>query len=66
MDDLERQMAEFLAKGGKITKCPPGPSEHVVYKNGYRRRPKAETPAEPAPPAAAAEQPAEEAKPGEG
>ncbi|MBY0431068.1 MAG: hypothetical protein K2Q10_07715 [Rhodospirillales bacterium] len=33
-------MAEFFAKGGTITRCPPGPSETVVYKNSYRRRPK--------------------------
>lgn len=50
MSDDESMIAEYLARGGKVTKCQPGPSEHVVYRNGprFRRNPKvqpAETPA---------------------
>ena len=39
-NDLDTLVDEYLAKGNKITKCPPGPSEEVVYKNQYRKRPK--------------------------
>ena len=54
IDDLNALVDEYLAKGNKITQCPPGPSEEVVYKNQYRKRPKkpdaaaapAETPAD--------------------
>ena len=55
MSDDEAMIAEYLARGGKVTKCAPGPSDHVVYRNGprFRRNPKAqpaETPsATPAP-----------------
>jgi len=38
--DLNSLIDEYLAKGNKVTQCPPGPSEEVVYKNQYRRRPK--------------------------
>lgn len=40
IDDLNALVDEYLAKGNKITQCPPGPSEEVVYKNQYRKRPK--------------------------
>lgn len=33
-------MNEWLAKGGQVTHCAPGPSETVVYKNSYRKRAK--------------------------
>lgn len=56
MTEDEKKMAEYLAGGGKVTKCPPGPSEGIVYRRGTfaRRRPE-EKPApapqaEPAPP----------------
>lgn len=57
-DDL---IAEYLARGGKVTKCVPGPSEHVVYRNGprFRRSPKAQPTEAPAA-AAASPAPAEE------
>jgi hypothetical protein len=31
----------FLAKGGTITKCDPGPSEEITLKNGRKQKPKA-------------------------
>ncbi|WP_158047593.1 hypothetical protein [Skermanella pratensis] len=40
INDLNALVDEYLAKGNKITQCPPGPSEEVVYKNQYRKRPK--------------------------
>jgi len=39
-NDLDALVDAYLAKGNKITQCPPGPSEEVVYKNQYRKRPK--------------------------
>jgi hypothetical protein len=39
-NDLNSLIDEYIAKGNKVTQCPPGPSEEVVYKNQYRRRPK--------------------------
>lgn len=62
MTEDEKKVAEYLATGGKVTKCPPGPSEGVVYRRGSfaRRRPQ-DKPAAAAPPAEAA--PAEAAPP---
>ena len=39
-NDLNSLIDEYIAKGNKVIQCPPGPSEEVVYKNQYRRRPK--------------------------
>ena len=48
MSDQEK-LAEFLARGGQIKKCPPGPSENIVYISGPRFR-RAQKPADkPAP-----------------
>lgn len=56
MSDDESMIAQYLARGGKVTKCPPGPSDNVVYRNGprFRRTQKAqpETTPQAAPPAA--------------
>lgn len=50
-NDLDSLTQDFLAKGGKIEKCPPGASENVVYKRtAFRRRNAAE--AKPDTPAA--------------
>lgn len=57
MRDDEAMIAEYLARGGKVTKCAPGPSDNVVYRNGPRFRRSAKPQPETAPPAAA---PAEE------
>lgn len=38
MKDDNSKIADYLAKGGKVTKCDPGPSENVVYRNGPRFR----------------------------
>jgi hypothetical protein len=55
INNLNALVDEYLARGNKITQCPPGPSEEVVYKNQYRKRPKkTDTPA-PTPVAAAPE-----------
>lgn len=56
MSDDEAMIAQYLARGGKVTKCAPGPSDNVVYRSGprFRRQTKAEPattpPATPAPP----------------
>lgn len=55
MSDDETMIAEYLSRGGKVTKCPPGPSDNVVYRSGprFRRQPKAqpaEAPAAETPP----------------
>lgn len=39
--DLQAMTEEFLAKGGTITKCDPGPSEEITLKNGRKQKPKA-------------------------
>jgi hypothetical protein len=58
-NDLNSLIDEYIAKGNKVTQCPPGPSEEVVYKNQYRRRPKkAEAKPEEAAQETAAEVPA--------
>ena len=58
-NDLNSLIDEYIAKGNKVTQCPPGPSEEVVYKNQYRRRPKkAEAKPEEATQETAAEVPA--------
>ena len=58
-NDLNSLIYEYIAKGNKVTQCPPGPSEEVVYKNQYRRRPKkAEAKPEEATQETAAEVPA--------
>lgn len=56
MNEDEKKVAEYLATGGKVTKCPPGPSEGVVYRRGTfaRRRPE-DKPAPSVEPAAPAE-----------
>lgn len=53
MSDDEAMIAEYLARGGKVTKCAPGPSDHVVYRNGPRFRRSTKAEAETAPPAPA-------------
>lgn len=59
MSDEEAMISEYLSRGGKVTKCQPGPSDNVVYRSGprFRRQPKPAQPNE-APPAAAGEAPA--------
>lgn len=52
MRDEEAMIAEYLAQGGKVTKCPPGPSDNVVYRNGPRFRRSAKAQPETAPAAA--------------
>ena len=49
----EQKIAEFLEKGGQVKKCPPGPSENVVYISGprHRRFDQSKTEKPPAPPA---------------
>lgn len=47
-------VAEFLAKGGKVTHCPPGPSDHVTYRNNRYGRPRRGGPEGAEKPAAAA------------
>lgn len=44
MSDDEAMIAQYLARGGKVTKCQPGPSDNVVYRSGprFRRQTKAE------------------------
>lgn len=37
--DLEAEVSKFLAKGGTVTRCQPGPSESVAYKHSFRGRP---------------------------
>lgn len=56
MNDDEKKVADFLATGGKVTKCPPGPSEGVVYRRGSfaRRRPEDKPHSPAAAPAASA------------
>lgn len=56
MSDEEAMIAQYLARGGKVTKCPPGPSDHVVYRNGprFRRNPKTQPETAPATEAPAA------------
>lgn len=63
MNEDEKKVAEYLATGGKVTKCPPGPSEGVVYRRGTfaRRRPEDK----PAPASAEPAAPAEPAQPTE-
>lgn len=39
--DLQAMTEAFLAKGGTITKCEPGPSEEITLKNGRKQKPKA-------------------------
>jgi hypothetical protein len=39
--DLQAMTEAFLAKGGTITKCDPGPSEEITLKNGRKQKPKA-------------------------
>ena len=36
----DEKLAEYLSRGGAITRCPPGPSENIVYRNRqqFRRR----------------------------
>jgi hypothetical protein len=41
---IESLTAQFLARGGRIETCPPGPSENVVYKNRPTRRRAADAP----------------------
>lgn len=53
MRDEEAMIAEYLARGGKVTKCAPGPSDNVVYRNGPRFRRSAKPQSETVPPAAA-------------
>lgn len=37
---LEALTEAYLAKGGTITRCAPGPSENVTYKHSMRGRPR--------------------------
>lgn len=34
----EEMLAEYLSRGGPITRCPPGPSENIVYRNRQQFR----------------------------
>ncbi|HIJ63903.1 MAG TPA: hypothetical protein HPQ04_14520 [Rhodospirillaceae bacterium] len=36
----DEKLAEYLSRGGTVTRCPPGPSENIVYRNRqqFRRR----------------------------
>lgn len=52
MSDDEAMIAQYLARGGKVTKCPPGPSDNVVYRNGPRFRRGTKAQPETVPPAA--------------
>ena len=52
MSDDEAMIAQYLARGGKVTKCPPGPSDNVVYRTGPRVRRAAKAQPENTPPAA--------------
>lgn len=52
MSDDEAMIAEYLARGGKVTKCAPGPSDNVVYRNGPRFRRSTKAQPETVPPAA--------------
>lgn len=58
MSDDEAMIAQYLARGGKVTKCAPGPSDNVVYRNGprFRRGPKVQPETAPAPPPPAPEE----------
>jgi len=38
MSDEEAMIAEYLSRGGKVTKCAPGPSDNIVYRSGPRFR----------------------------
>ncbi len=38
MSDDEAMIAEYLSRGGKVTKCAPGPSDNIVYRSGPRFR----------------------------
>lgn len=60
MSDDESMIAQYLAQGGKVTKCAPGPSDNVVYRNGprFRRSPKPQGEASVAPAAPATDAPA--------
>lgn len=60
MSDDESMIAQYLAQGGKVTKCAPGPSDNVVYRNGprFRRSPKPQGEAGAAPAAAPTAAPA--------
>ena len=37
---LEALTEAYLSRGGTITQCAPGPSEHVTYKHSMRTRPR--------------------------
>lgn len=60
MSDDEAMIAQYLSRGGKVTKCPPGPSDHVVYRNGPRFRRSVKAQPDAAPEAAAAPAASEE------
>ncbi|HYD99388.1 MAG TPA: hypothetical protein VEH84_08395 [Alphaproteobacteria bacterium] len=36
--ERKAMMEAFVARGGTIKQCPPGPSEDIVYKNSYGKR----------------------------
>jgi hypothetical protein len=38
MSDDEAMIAQYLSRGGKVTKCAPGPSDNIVYRSGPRFR----------------------------
>jgi len=38
MSDDEAMIAEYLSRGGKVTRCAPGPSDNIVYRSGPRFR----------------------------
>jgi len=51
--ELQEKLDEFLSRGGAITKCAPGPSEGIVYRNAGRMRGRPRPAAEAAPAAEA-------------
>jgi hypothetical protein len=42
--DLQSLIEQYLAQGGPVTQCPPGPSDTLVYKRSFttpKRKPEA-------------------------
>lgn len=43
----DEKLAEYLSQGGSITRCPPGPSENIVYRNRQQFRRTKHSPTRP-------------------
>ena len=43
----DEKLADYLSRGGSITRCPPGPSENIVYRNRQQFRRTKYLPARP-------------------